>query len=91
VACAFPKWPRCHDLRRGLGLWLVRDEARRIYEAYRAAGGNFIDTANVYTAGTSESLLDKFMRDEIVANEAQISVVRYAKTVRGEVRKYPGV
>ncbi|MGB8594397.1 MAG: aldo/keto reductase, partial [Candidatus Sulfotelmatobacter sp.] len=23
-----------------------KDEARQIYEAYRAAGGNFIDTAN---------------------------------------------
>jgi aryl-alcohol dehydrogenase-like predicted oxidoreductase len=40
-----------------------KDEARKIYEAYRAAGGNFIDTANVYTNGTSETFLGEFMRD----------------------------
>jgi aryl-alcohol dehydrogenase-like predicted oxidoreductase len=46
-----------------------KDEARRIYEAYRAAGGNFIDTANVYTNGTSEKFVGEFIaghRDEIV-------------------------
>jgi aryl-alcohol dehydrogenase-like predicted oxidoreductase len=46
-----------------------KDEARKIYEAYREAGGNFIDTANVYTNGASETLLGEFLeghRDEIV-------------------------
>jgi aryl-alcohol dehydrogenase-like predicted oxidoreductase len=33
------------------------DECRRMYQAFRAAGGNFIDTANIYTGGTSERLL----------------------------------
>jgi aryl-alcohol dehydrogenase-like predicted oxidoreductase len=41
-----------------------RDEARKIYDAYRAAGGNFIDTANVYTNGTSESFVGDFIRDD---------------------------
>ena len=40
-----------------------KDEARKIYDAYRAVGGNFIDTANVYTNGTSETFLGEFMRD----------------------------
>jgi len=40
-----------------------KDEARKIYDAYRDAGGNFIDTANLYTNGTSETLLGEFMRD----------------------------
>src|SRR5262245_20715627 len=40
-----------------------KDEARKIYDAYRAAGGNFIDTANLYTNGSSETLLGEFMRD----------------------------
>src|SRR5215510_2672413 len=40
-----------------------KDEARKIYDAYRAAGGNFIDTANVYTNGSSESFLGEFMQD----------------------------
>jgi len=46
-----------------------KDEARQIYEAYRAAGGNFIDTANVYTNGTSEVLVGEFIhghRQEVV-------------------------
>jgi aryl-alcohol dehydrogenase-like predicted oxidoreductase len=46
-----------------------KDEARRIYEAYRSAGGNFIDTANVYTGGTSETFVGDFIaghREEIV-------------------------
>jgi aryl-alcohol dehydrogenase-like predicted oxidoreductase len=40
-----------------------KDEARKIYDAFREAGGNFIDTANVYTQGTSETLLGEFFAD----------------------------
>jgi aryl-alcohol dehydrogenase-like predicted oxidoreductase len=46
-----------------------KDEARQIYDAYRAAGGNFVDTANVYTNGTSEQFVGEFIdghRQEIV-------------------------
>src|SRR6266446_2112353 len=39
----------------------AKDEARRVYDAFREAGGNFIDTANFYTNGTSESFLGEFM------------------------------
>jgi aryl-alcohol dehydrogenase-like predicted oxidoreductase len=45
------------------GWGAARDEARNIYDAFREAGGNFIDTANIYTNGTSESLLGEFMED----------------------------
>jgi aryl-alcohol dehydrogenase-like predicted oxidoreductase len=38
-----------------------KDEARKIYDAFREAGGNFIDTANVYTTGNSEGFLGEFM------------------------------
>jgi len=41
----------------------AKDEARKIYDIYRAAGGNFIDTANIYTNGTSENLLGEFISD----------------------------
>ncbi|MGH9614522.1 MAG: aldo/keto reductase, partial [Bryobacteraceae bacterium] len=37
------------------------DESRRIYDVFLEAGGNFIDTANVYTNGTSERFLGDFM------------------------------
>lgn len=32
-------------------------ESRRIFDAYAGAGGNFVDTANRYTEGTSERLV----------------------------------
>jgi len=38
-----------------------KDEARKIYDAYREAGGNFIDTANFYTGGSSERFVGEFM------------------------------
>jgi aryl-alcohol dehydrogenase-like predicted oxidoreductase len=38
------------------------EAARAIYDAFREAGGNFIDTANLYTNGTSERLLGEFMQ-----------------------------
>jgi aryl-alcohol dehydrogenase-like predicted oxidoreductase len=33
-----------------------QEESRKVYDAFLEAGGNFIDTANVYTNGTSENL-----------------------------------
>lgn len=46
-----------------------KEEARKIYDAFLEAGGNFIDTANVYTMGSSERFLGEFMeghRERIV-------------------------
>jgi len=43
------------------GWGTAKDEARKVYDAFREAGGNFIDTANIYTNGTSESFLGDFM------------------------------
>lgn len=37
------------------------DESRRIFDAYVDAGGNFIDTANIYTQGSSERYLAEFI------------------------------
>jgi aldo/keto reductase family protein len=42
------------------GWGAAKDESRKVYDAFREAGGNFIDTANVYTNGTSESFLGEF-------------------------------
>ena len=38
-----------------------KEESRRIFDAYVAAGGNFIDTANRYTEGTSERYVGEFI------------------------------
>src|SRR5260370_27185552 len=43
------------------GWGTAKDEARKVSDAFREAGGNFIDTANIYTNGTSESFLGEFM------------------------------
>jgi aryl-alcohol dehydrogenase-like predicted oxidoreductase len=39
-----------------------KEEARKVYDAFREVGGNFFDTANVYTNGSSESFLGEFMQ-----------------------------
>ena len=41
-----------------------KEESQKIYQAFREAGGNFIDTANVYTNGTSEKFLGEFIAAE---------------------------
>jgi aryl-alcohol dehydrogenase-like predicted oxidoreductase len=46
-----------------------KDEAKKIYDVYREAGGNFVDTANIYTNGTSERFVGEFIgghRSEVV-------------------------
>jgi aryl-alcohol dehydrogenase-like predicted oxidoreductase len=43
------------------GWGTAKGEARKVYDAFREAGGNFIDTANLYTNGASESFLGEFM------------------------------
>ena len=56
----------------GPGGWNADDAAARaIFDAYREAGGNFIDTADIYTGGASETLVGQFIketgsRDEVV-------------------------
>ncbi|MCY0993601.1 aldo/keto reductase [Nannocystis sp. ILAH1] len=46
------------------GAWgSSKQAARAVFDRYLAAGGNFIDTADLYTRGTSESLLGEFIAD----------------------------
>lgn len=39
-------------------------ESRRMFDAFANAGGNFLDTANVYTQGTSERYLGDFIASD---------------------------
>jgi len=39
-------------------------ESHAVFDAFAEAGGNFVDTADVYTGGTSERLLGEFIRAE---------------------------
>ncbi len=48
----------------GPGGWNADDAtARALFHAYRDAGGNFIDTAYIYSGGESERLVGTFIRD----------------------------
>ena len=38
-----------------------KEESRRMFDAFAEAGGNFIDTANRYTEGTSERFVGEFV------------------------------
>ncbi|HMD80243.1 MAG TPA: aldo/keto reductase, partial [Anaerolineales bacterium] len=41
-----------------------KDESREIFDAYVDAGGNYVDTANNYTNGTSEKFVGEFIASE---------------------------
>jgi aryl-alcohol dehydrogenase-like predicted oxidoreductase len=57
-----------------------KDEARKVYDAFREAGGNFIDTANFYTNGTSESFLGEFIKDH---RQSVVLATKYSNAAPG--------
>src|ERR1044071_9778865 len=63
------------------GWGAAKDEARKVYDAFREAGGNFIDTANLYTNGTSETFLGEFMKGH---RESVVMATKYTNAVPGK-------
>src|SRR6476646_5332605 len=57
-----------------------KDDAKKIYDAFREAGGNFIDTANFYTCGTSETFLGEFMKGH---RESVVLATKYTNAAPG--------
>jgi aryl-alcohol dehydrogenase-like predicted oxidoreductase len=57
-----------------------KDESRRIFDAFLEAGGNFIDTANVYTNGSSESQLGEFLQGQ---RERVVLATKYTNSAPG--------
>jgi aryl-alcohol dehydrogenase-like predicted oxidoreductase len=48
----------------GPGAWNADDAtSRAIFDGYRDAGGNFVDTADIYSGGESEILVGQFLKD----------------------------
>ena len=48
----------------GAGRWSADETAfRAIFDAYVERGGNFVDTADVYSGGESEAMLGRFIAD----------------------------
>ncbi len=70
---------------------LPKDEARKIYEAYRSADGNFIDTANMYTNGTAETWVGEFMQghrhEMVLATKYTCAVTANDPNAAGNHRK----
>lgn len=58
----------------GAGRWGANEaSSRAIFDAYVDAGGNFIDTADVYSAGDSETMLGRFVADSGVRSRIVIA------------------
>lgn len=58
----------------------AREESRKVYDAYRESGGNFIDTANMYTNGTSEKLVGEFAQDH---RDQMVIATKYTNSAPG--------
>jgi aryl-alcohol dehydrogenase-like predicted oxidoreductase len=57
-----------------------KDESRRVLDAFLEAGGNFIDTANFYTNGTSETLLGEFLKGD---RDRAVLATKYTNAIPG--------
>ena len=57
-----------------------KDESRRILDYFLDAGGNFVDTANLYTNGTSESFLGEFLQGR---RERVVLATKYTNAMPG--------
>jgi aryl-alcohol dehydrogenase-like predicted oxidoreductase len=67
--------------REDWGWGAPKDESRKIYDAYRKAGGNFIDTANLYTNGSSENLAGEFIHDH---RQSVVLATKYTNPMAGD-------
>ncbi|HXM67335.1 MAG TPA: aldo/keto reductase [Candidatus Acidoferrum sp.] len=56
-------------------------EAQKVYETYREAGGNFIDTANFYTGGTSEKFVGEFIKGH---RDSVVLATKYSNAAPGD-------
>lgn len=51
-------------------------DSKRIFDAYLDAGGNMVDTANIYTDGQSERYLGEFLRGDVTRSSSRPSMRR---------------
>jgi aryl-alcohol dehydrogenase-like predicted oxidoreductase len=58
----------------GPGSWGADEEtSRAIFDTYRKSGGNFVDTADIYSGGASEEFVGKFIKDTGSRDEIVLS------------------
>lgn len=69
----------------------TKDESREVYDMFVQAGGNFVDTANLYTNGTSEEYVGEFSRSErermVLATKYTLSMDKSDPNKSGNHRK----
>lgn len=68
-----------------------RNEARQMLDLYLERGGNFIDTASMYTGGTAERLIGEFAKDRrdrlVIATKYTMTSDPYDPNAGGNHRK----
>lgn len=73
------------------GWGATKEESKKIFDAFVKAGGNFIDTANYYTSGTSEKYVGEFIADNrdyfVVATKYSLGMKRGDPNSGGNHRK----
>ncbi len=46
------------------GFGVNKEESKKVFDAFVSAGGNFLDTANLYTEGSSEKFVGEFIKQD---------------------------
>jgi aryl-alcohol dehydrogenase-like predicted oxidoreductase len=64
-----------------------KEESRKMFDAFAEAGGNFIDTANNYTNGTSEKFVGEFIASD---RDRFVVATKYTLTERPEDPNFGG-
>lgn len=77
--------------RNGAGWGSTDDEARRIFDIYVERGGNFVDTANFYGRGGSETIVGELIRARrdrlVLSSKYSLSMVPGDPNASGNHRK----
>src|SRR5438132_1858620 len=68
-----------------------KEESRKIFDAFSAAGGNFIDTSNNYTNGSAEEFVGDFIASErdryVIASKYSLNMRKGDPNAGGNQRK----
>lgn len=67
-----------------LGWGVDRDTSKAIFDTFAEAGGNFIDTAHIYTNGSSERMVGEFIRAD---RDHFVVATKYGGTYGSDIMK----
>ncbi|MBD3221318.1 aldo/keto reductase [bacterium] len=69
----------CMTFGEEWGSGVDKAESRKVFDTFAEAGGNFLDTANLYTEGTSETYVGEFIAAE---RERFVVATKYSLSTR---------